>query len=224
MDDEPAPSGTSVQVKIDSSGKMIVDQDSLARDRHSNIDRSNRVVEESNPYENPVISTTYGKRRYTDRWTDEESWQFYGALSTFGTDFTMIAQLFPYRNRKQVKLKFNLDEKKYPEIIEMALKRKLPADFEQYCRDSGNKIETLEYYNKQLEQVRIDHEKNLSQIEEEKQKAAREDAEATRKREIEIRTGIKPMSRAEKLRELRKNEMVVGSIDDVKKQKVEEEA
>jgi transcription factor TFIIIB component B'' len=82
----------------------------------------------------------------------------------------------------------------------------------------------LEYYNKQLEQVRIDHEKNLSQIEEEKQKAAREDAEASRKREIEIRTGIKPMSRAEKLRELRKNEMVVGSIDDMKKQKLEEEA
>lgn len=219
-DVEPTNS-TQLQMKLDSSGKMVVDEDSLTRNRHGNVDRSNRVVEEANPFENPVISTTYGKRRYTDRWTSEEVKQFYVALSTFGTDFSLIAQLFPYRNRKQVKLKFNLEEKKYPEVIEMALKRKLPADFDKYCRDSGNKIETLEYYNSQLEKVRIEHQLHINQIEEEKQKAAREDAEASRRREFEIRTGIKPMSRKEKQQEYRKNEMVVGSIDDIKKQPVE---
>lgn len=218
-DVEPANS-TQLQMRLDHSGKMVVDEDSLTRNRHGNIDRSNRVVEEANPFENPVISTTYGKRRYTDRWTADEVKQFYVALSTFGTDFSMIAQLFPYRNRKQVKLKFNLEEKKYPEVIEMALKRKLPADFDKYCFDSGNKIETLDYYNSQLDQVRIEHQYHINQIEEEKEKAAREDAEASRQREIQIRTGSK-MTKREKQQQYRKNEMVVGSIDDIKKQPVE---
>ena len=61
----------------------------------------------------------------------------------------------------------------------------------------------------------------MAEIVEERQKAIKEDAEASRRREIEIRTGSKPMTRAEKVKELRKNEMVLGSIDDVKKQRTE---
>lgn len=223
LNTDPEPSTTSgqLQMRLDHDGKMVVDEDSLTRNRHANVDRSNRIVEEANPFENPVISTTYGKRRYTDRWTPDEVKQFYVALSTFGTDFLMISQLFPYRNRKQIKLKFNLEEKKYPEIIEMALKRKLPADFDSYCNDSGIKIETLDHYNSQLEQVRVEHQLHISQIEEEKEKAAKEDAEASRKREYQIRTGSIKISRKEKLQELRRNEQVVGTIDNIKKQPVE---
>lgn len=57
----------------------------------------------------------------------------------------------------------------------------------------------------------------MAQIAQEKERAIREDAEESRRREIEIRTGSKPMTRAERIKELRKNEMVVGSVDDVKK-------
>ena len=174
--------------------------------------------EESNPFENPVTSSTYSRRKHTDRWTPDEAIQFYNALSTWGTDFTFIAQLFPYRTRKQIKLKFNLEEKKYPEIVELALKRKLPVDFEKYCLQSNNKIESLEYYNEQLRQVRVTHEEHMALIKLERERALKEDAEANRRREIEIRTGSKPMTRAEKLKELRKNEMVVGLIDDKKRE------
>lgn len=211
---------TSIKLSMQ-NGSIVVDEDSTVVNRHRNHDTSGKSREESNPFENPITSSTYSKRKHTDRWTPEELKQFYTALSTWGTDFTFIAQLFPYRTRKQIKLKFNLEEKKYPEIVEIALRRKLPADFDKYCDASKNKFETLEFYNEELKQIRLKHEQHMAEIVEERQKAIKEDAEASRRREIEIRTGSKPMTRAEKVKELRKNEMVLGSIDDVKKQRTE---
>lgn len=217
--DEPAQS-SGLRLKLDKSGKLGVDEESTVVNRHRNTTNLTMSREESNPFENPVTSSTYSRRKHTDRWTPDEAVQFYNALSTWGTDFTFIAQLFPYRTRKQIKLKFNLEEKKYPEIVELALKRQLPVDFEKYCVQSNNKIETLEYYNEQLRQVRVNHEEHMTLIKQERERALKEDAEANRRREIEIRTGSKPMTRTEKLKELRKNEMVVGLIDDKKKEEV----
>lgn len=216
--DEPASQSSGLRLKLDKSGKLGVDEDSTIVNRHRNTTNLTMSREESNPFENPVTSSTYSRRKHTDRWTPDEAIQFYNALSTWGTDFTFIAQLFPYRTRKQIKLKFNLEEKKYPEIVELALKRKLPVDFEKYCLQSNNKIESLEYYNEQLRQVRVTHEEHMALIKQERERALKEDAEANRRREIEIRTGSKPMTRAEKLKELRKNEMVVGLIDDKKRE------
>lgn len=216
--DQPASQSSGLRLKLDKSGKLGVDEDSTIVNRHRNTTNLTMSREESNPFENPVTSSTYSRRKHTDRWTPDEAIQFYNALSTWGTDFTFIAQLFPYRTRKQIKLKFNLEEKKYPEIVELALKRKLPVDFEKYCLQSNNKIESLEYYNEQLRQVRVTHEEHMALIKLERERALKEDAEANRRREIEIRTGSKPMTRAEKLKELRKNEMVVGLIDDKKRE------
>ncbi|CCE84085.1 Piso0_004688 [Millerozyma farinosa CBS 7064] len=217
LDNEPEQTTRSGLKLAMQNGALVLDEDSTVVSRRKSLVSGNKSREESNPFENPITSSTYSKRKHTDRWTADELKQFYNALSTWGTDFTFIAQLFPYRTRKQIKSKFNLEEKKYPEVVEMALKRKLPPDFEKYCSTSKNKIETLEYYNEELRQLRIKHEQEMAQILEERQRAIKEDAEENRRREIELRTGSKPMSRAEKVRELRKNEMVLGSIDDVKK-------
>ncbi|ABN68527.2 predicted protein [Scheffersomyces stipitis CBS 6054] len=216
-DDEPSQPSGGLQLNLDAEGRISLDTDSTVVSRHLKADNSGLKVEIANEFESPIISSTYSKRRHTDRWTNDEMIQFYQALSTFGTDFSLIAQLFPYRSRKQIKMKFNLEEKKFPEVVEMALKRKLPANFEAYCSSADKKIETLEHYNIQLQQVRIEHEESMAQIAQEKERAIREDAEESRRREIEIRTGSKPMTRAERIKELRKNEMVVGSVDDVKK-------
>ncbi|KAK6458905.1 uncharacterized protein RJT20DRAFT_124019 [Scheffersomyces xylosifermentans] len=221
-DDEPV-SSLGLQLNLTSEGVIQLDTDSTVVSRHLRTDNSGMVREEDNPFMHPITSSTYSKRRHTDRWTADELRQFYQALSTFGTDFSLIAQLFPYRTRKQIKMKFNLEEKKFPEIVEMALRRKLPADFDQYCEDTKQTIESLEYYNEKLKQVRVEHEDHMAVIAEERERALKEDAEASRRREIEIRTGSKPMTRAEKVKELRKNEMVVGSIEDVKKQRLENE-
>ncbi|KAK6463123.1 hypothetical protein DFJ63DRAFT_334682 [Scheffersomyces coipomensis] len=220
LDDETGGSGATQSLMLKMQGDQITfDQNSTLIDRHLQTSHSNLIREESNPFENPITSSTYSKRRHTDKWTGYEVQQFYEALSTFGTDFSLISQLFPHRSRKQIKSKFNLEEKKYPEIIEMALRRKLPGDFDTYCMNINKEIKTLEQYNDELKQVRLQHEQDLATISEERERAMQEDAEASRRREIEIRTGAKTMTRAEKLKELRKNEMIVGSIDDVKKQR-----
>lgn len=39
----------------------------------------------------------------------------------FGTDFSMVGQYFPYRNRAQIKRKYKTEEKKNPELINGAL-------------------------------------------------------------------------------------------------------
>lgn len=224
LDAEEVPAGTQNTLKVQLvNGKMEVDQESTVVNRHLQVLGGDREVELSNDFLNPVTSSTYSKRRHTDRWTSDELTQFYNALSTWGTDFTFIAQLFPYRTRKQIKLKFNLEEKRVPEVVAMALKRKLPADFEKYCRDLKNKIETMEVYNEQLRQVRVRHEAHMAEIKTERERALQEDLQASRRREIEIRTGAKPMTRAERVRELRKNELVLGSIEDVKKQRTDVE-
>lgn len=218
LDDDSTVS-SSLQLMIAPDGKISYDTDSAVVSRHSRLDNSSLSREVSNPFENPVTSFTYSKRSHTDRWTAEEVEQFYEALSMLGTDFSLIAQIFPYRTRKQIKLKFNLEEKKYPEIIAAALKRKLPANFKDYCTVSKKEIKSMEFYNEQLKQVRVQHEAHMALIESERERAYKEDAEASRRREIEIRTGAKPMTRTEKIKELRKNQLVVGSIDDAKKNK-----
>lgn len=218
FDEDPPEASSSLKLVFNADGKLGVSEESaiVAKPR---ADVNTRSVENSNPFANPITSTTYSKRVHTDKWTPDELNQFYQALSMFGTDFSLISQLFPYRSRKQIKLKFNLEERKFPEIVELALKRKLPVDFQEYCKNIKNDIKSLEYYNEELRKVRIEHEESMNAIVLEREKALKEDAEANRRREIEIRTGAKPMTRAEKVKELRKNEMVVGSIDDMKRQR-----
>lgn len=218
FDEDPPETSSSLKLVFNADGKLGVSEESaiVAKPR---ADANTRAVENSNPFANPITSTTYSKRVHTDKWTPDELNQFYQALSMFGTDFSLISQLFPYRSRKQIKLKFNLEERKFPEIVELALKRKLPVDFQEYCKNIKNDIKSLEYYNEELRKVRLEHEESMNAIALEREKALKEDAEANRRREIEIRTGAKPMTRAEKVKDLRKNETVVGSIDDVKRQR-----
>ncbi|CAK9436349.1 uncharacterized protein LODBEIA_P09070 [Lodderomyces beijingensis] len=215
-DDEPAASSALQLTLVD--GKIGYSEESAVVVKQR-ADTSNRTVEQANPFANPVMSSTYGKQTNNDKWTAVELHEFYKALSMFGTDFSLISQMFPHRTRKQVKAKFALEERKYPEVIELALRRKLPVDFAEYCKNVNNEFKTIEQYNEDLKRVRLEHEENMNAIAIEREKAFREDAEASRKREIEIRTGTKPMTRAEKMRELRKNETVLGSIDDIKRQR-----
>ena len=103
----------------------------------------------------------------------------------------------------------------------MALRRKLPADFEKYCTESNREIASLEFYNGILNNLRVEHDRSMAEIASERDRAMKEDAEASRQREFEIRTGAKKMSRSEKIKELRKNEVVMGSVGEVKKQQSE---
>ncbi|KAF6006864.1 hypothetical protein HII12_004788 [Brettanomyces bruxellensis] len=193
-------------------GTVTYSHESTYVDRHSgtkNEGAMERVLE--NPYEHLVNSATYSKRRFAERWTAQETAEFYRALSMWGTDFGLISMLFPYRTRKQVKSKFNLEESKHPHLIEFALIRKLPGDIAEYSGKSGKTYKSLDYYESQLKDLRTKHDKEIKSLTAAKQKAQAEDRNNA-KRISSIPTKVTAKSRKAVLMEFRKNEEVVGSI------------
>ena len=81
-----------------------------------------------------VTSASYSNRQSVDRWSIADTRLFYKALSQYGTDFQLIAQLFPKRDRKQVKAKFKKEEKNNPRLIDQALRTRLPIDVSEFER------------------------------------------------------------------------------------------
>ncbi|AAS51701.1 ADL219Cp [Eremothecium gossypii ATCC 10895] len=213
-----------IQLKLQSDGKLGIDEESTVVDRHKNASYGNAHKErlDSNPFENLCNSSTYGRQKYTDPWTTDELIRFYQALSMWGTDFNLIAQLFPYRTRRQIKAKFVNEERKHPVVIELALKSKLPPDFEQYCKTIKKEIGTIEEFNNKLEQLQVEHEQYLKQIEIEKQNAREQDLQHQTSKEKERGSEKRFSSRQEQLKAYRKSEIVLGTIDDVKRKRAEE--
>jgi hypothetical protein len=77
---------------------------------------SMEVVEES-AMTRKVNSKTYGRHKTTRRWDAMETEEFYEAISQFGTDFEMIANILPGRTRNMVRSKFNKEEKVNPSKV-----------------------------------------------------------------------------------------------------------
>ncbi|CAR27626.1 hypothetical protein ZYGR_0N01080 [Zygosaccharomyces rouxii] len=222
---EFSQSQSALQLKMGQDGKMILDEDSTVVDRHRNATFENRQKErvDENPFENLYNSSTYGRNVYTDPWTTEELIKLYKSLSMWGTDFNLIAQLFPYRTRKQIKAKFINEERKHPVIVELALRSRLPADFDQYCLDTKKEIGTVVEFNEKLEQIKIRHEEEMKEIEAAKANAKEEDSKNVKTVGV---VGKKSSGgfRTEELKAYRKTEVVLGTIDDVRRKKEEEVA
>lgn len=224
-EDDPAQSQVVIQLKM-KDGAIAVDEDSTIVDRHKNANNIYRERHDENPFENIVNSATYGRQRYTDKWDNKEVAKFYKSLGQWGTDFALIAQMFPHRTRKQVKAKFILEEKRRPRLIELALMNKLGAEFnfDEYCSDSNKTFSTLNEFNGKLEKLKQEHDENLKELSIAREKAKEEDSQKQKKKEYEIQTGQRTMTRQERLTELTKHETVVGSIEDIRKRRQELEA
>ncbi|KAK8532054.1 hypothetical protein V6N13_131401 [Hibiscus sabdariffa] len=64
---------------------------------------------------------TYMDKTPRVRWSKQDTELFYGAIRQFGPDFSLIEQLFPGRNRHQIKLKFKNEERRSPFKLSEAL-------------------------------------------------------------------------------------------------------
>lgn len=214
---------TAIQLRLNPDGTMVVDEESTVVDRHKNASYQNahKVKVDENPFENLYNSGTYGKNVYTDPWSTEELIKFYKALSMWGTDFNLISQLFPYRSRKQIKAKFINEEKKHPVTVELALRSRLPPNFEQYCSDIRKEIGTVTAFHQKIEELQQEHEEHMKAIDNAKATAKQEDMQNVKS----IRDSGKKTSggfRADQVRAYRKSEVVLGTIDDLKKHPSEE--
>lgn len=58
-----------------------------------------------------------------------ETLQFYRALNTLGTDFALMASLFPKRTRRDLKLKFKREERVNLHLIDKAVAHPMEFDF-----------------------------------------------------------------------------------------------
>ncbi|KAI1173771.1 hypothetical protein F4777DRAFT_556690 [Nemania sp. FL0916] len=117
-------------------GQIVVHAASLVVDRH-NQDMSQLEEVEENEFTNLITSASFAKRvQAPGNWTDEDTEKFYRLLGMFGTDFETISRLFPGKNRRSIKLKFNKEERLRPNRINAAMmvrgQKKVNIDIEEY--------------------------------------------------------------------------------------------
>ena len=118
------------------NGEHVVDESSQYIDRHALLDEEMQGLEEVEEHDltsrfNVHTYSTWRRKEPEERifvnkrWTDEETETFYEALACCGTDFMMMRSWFPGRLRRQLKRKFNKEERADPKRIEAALKSHL---------------------------------------------------------------------------------------------------
>ncbi len=78
-----------------------------------------------------------GLRGSWSRWDDGSTELFYKGLRMFGTDFEMIASLFPNRTRKEIKDKYNKEEREEWDKVQDSLKNREPCAIEEYAEMVG---------------------------------------------------------------------------------------
>ncbi|SCU89778.1 LAFA_0E20824g1_1 [Lachancea sp. 'fantastica'] len=222
---EPDRGHNAIQLRINQDGTFAVDEESTVVDRHkrATLEHAHKLRMDENPFANLFNSATYGRQQYTDPWTVDELLRFYKALSMWGTDFNLIAQMFPYRTRRQIKAKFVNEEKKNPVMIELALRAKLPPDFDHYCTEIRKELVSLEDFNSKFQDLQKDHEKHLLEIEVSKQSAKEEDLQTQKVKEMEsVNKKTSGGLRRDQLNAYRKTEVVLGTIDQMKRQRAQE--
>ncbi|XP_050365363.1 uncharacterized protein LOC126783876 isoform X2 [Argentina anserina] len=66
---------------------------------------------------------TYMNKERPSKWVEQDTELFYEGVEQFGSDFSMIAQLFPGRTRHQIKLKFKKEDRQNPFRVSEAFRR-----------------------------------------------------------------------------------------------------
>lgn len=172
----PTPQRPELQFE---DGKMIVKQESLLVDRHKNFEEQNltKAIQEVKDSSTIINSASFSRREKPERWDNAETAEFYKALSMWGTDFNLIAQLFPGRSRRQIKNKYKTEERKNPTKLHLAMLRKLPVDLEDYSAAANTRIvASVEAIDRELEEIRIKHEEMMRAEEVARKQAKEEDS------------------------------------------------
>lgn len=142
------------------NGEIVLDEESLRVDRHQRdaLEETQMEVVEENQHTRLVNSRTWSKRDKGDRWEADATQRFYDALSMFGTDFELISKLFPGRSRRQIKNKFNCEERKHPDRITQSLKNRVVVDLSEYSELAGQEFPEPHELEEELQKLRDEHE------------------------------------------------------------------
>ncbi|XP_041366570.1 inner centromere protein A-like [Gigantopelta aegis] len=159
------------QVKIGPDGNIILNEESLVIDNQEK-DKSQEmeIVEED---ESRPCGGFYGNRIQSRRWNVMETKQFYRALATVGTDFTMLMKLFPDRSRKEIKNKFKKEEKYHRVLIDKAIDQRQKFDMailEKFEQERRDYLEFVKSEELRVKQQKIDARLEKKKLREEKRK------------------------------------------------------
>lgn len=103
-----------------------------------------------------VNSSTVGPSRSQiapgQQWDDLSTEQFYQGLKMFGTDFKMISNMIPGKNRRQVKLKYNAEERLNWVKVQRCLGQKEEVNLETYATMTGLEFGSVSDVYKQMEE------------------------------------------------------------------------
>jgi transcription factor TFIIIB component B'' len=131
-----AQAGTNAQLRFnEATGNMEIVPDSGTIDREGDADReiAEMVIDEQQDITNRLTTRSFMKnnKRFPNefllpgqgrRWNKELTELFYKGLTSFGTDFQMISQMFPGFTRRSIKTKFTREERDNPEGVKEALR------------------------------------------------------------------------------------------------------
>ena len=122
----PAPAKPTVmapQVQV-IDGNIVINPQSLtvnaAAEKDTGLAEFKRVEENGTR----LNSATYSNRAKAEKWNKEDTELFYRAMTQFGTDFSLIARLFPGRTRRQVKRKYLIEDRADPRRVEAAIQNR----------------------------------------------------------------------------------------------------
>ncbi|RFU72560.1 transcription factor tfiiib component [Trichoderma arundinaceum] len=182
----PAPAPASgPQFRI-VDGQIIIDQSSLVMDRHARAAavRGDMETVEENDFTRLITSSSFmntSKLKGPNIWTEEETDLFYRGLRMFGTEFEMISKMFPNKQRRHVKLKYNREERHCPHLINAALigEKTVRIDIDEYKAFTGIEFESVESIEAEQRKIQEDFEAEQKRI-------ADEHAEIMRKKREEL--------------------------------------
>ncbi|XP_019181187.1 PREDICTED: transcription factor TFIIIB component B'' isoform X2 [Ipomoea nil] len=109
---------------VDNSSELNNEEERFTFDEDENEngeafeEQTTNEVEDSTVYFN---YQTYMEKTPRVRWSKEDTEVFYEAIRQFGSDFSMIQQLFPGRTRAQIRLKYKKEERRHPSRVHDAL-------------------------------------------------------------------------------------------------------
>ncbi|KAJ5674759.1 uncharacterized protein N7477_004693 [Penicillium maclennaniae] len=202
------------------NGEIVLDTASLEVDRHADAARSAGDLEDvvENQLTRKINQATYGKRSKTETWDEELTDLFYRGLRMFGTDFMVISKLFPGRSRRQIKLKFNNEERRDPQRIkDTLLGPRETIDIKTYSEMTQQTFDDPKVIQREL-----DDEKKRIEDEHEKEKQLQEELmrNPTGTGKDENAEGDKPPTKVKGRGKKAKaqsggTEEVLGSIDDI---------
>lgn len=170
-------------------GQIVVNQATLQFDRHAAAADAAGYMEEEeeDEFTHHTTQNSYRKKiQKPNHWNALDTEQFYEALTMFGTDFETIAKMFPGKNRRHLKLKFNREERANPARINSALIGERPEiDLEEFQKKAGLELRPT--------QEIMDEDKARGEAFEEEQRRVEEEAaaEEARKREALFSKGVK---------------------------------